>query len=113
MNKIPNKARSARKLESDPMNAVYMIHGGLLYRYMRDSTGESDPVLSVPASNIDTFLELFHSSILGGYMGMSKCVLTLQQIFYCPNLAYHVRMYIISFHVFVKHSKITSNLTDP
>ena len=30
---------------------------------------------------------------------MSKCVLTLQQKFYCPNPAYHVRMYIISCHV--------------
>ena len=29
---------------------------------------------------------------------MSKCVLTLQQKFYCPNLAYHVRKYIISCH---------------
>ena len=32
-------------------------------------------------------------------MGMSKCVLTLQQKLYCPNLAYHVRIYIISWHV--------------
>ena len=96
---MPSKARSARKLEADLMNAVYMIHGGLLYRYMRNPTGESDPVLCVPASKIDIFLELFHSSILGGHMGMSKCVLTLQQKFYCPNLAYHVRMYIISCHV--------------
>ena len=30
---------------------------------------------------------------------MSKCVLTLQQKLYCPNLAYHVRMYILSCHV--------------
>ena len=30
MNKMPSKARSARKLESDLMNAVYMIHGGLI-----------------------------------------------------------------------------------
>ena len=92
MNKMPSKARTARKLESDLMNAVYMIHGGLLYRYIRNSTGDSEPVLHVPASKIDIFLELFHSSILGGHMGMSKCVLTLQQKFYCPNLAYHVRM---------------------
>ena len=77
MNKMPSKARSARKLESDLMNAVYMIHGGLLYRYMRNSTGDSDPVLCVPVSKIDVFLELFHSSIIGGHMGMSKCVLTL------------------------------------
>ena len=32
-------------------------------------------------------------------MGISKCVLTLQQKFYCPNLAHHVRMYIVSCHV--------------
>ena len=99
MNKMPSKARAARKLESDLMNAVYMIHGGLLYRYMKNSTGASEPVLCVPASKIDIFLELFHSSILGGHMGISKCVLTLQQKFYCPSLAYHVRMYIISCHV--------------
>ena len=42
---------------------------------MRNLTGDSDPVLCVPASKIDIFLELFHSSILGGHMGMSKCVL--------------------------------------
>ena len=71
MNKMPSKARTAMKLESDLMNAVYMIHGGLLYRYMNNSTGDSEPVLCVPASIIDIFLELFHSSILGGHMGMS------------------------------------------
>ena len=81
MNKMPSKARSARKLESDLMNAVYMIHGGLLYRYMKNNTGDFDPVLCVPASKIDIFLELFHSSIIGGHMGMSKSVLTLQQNF--------------------------------
>ena len=74
MNKIPSKARSARKLESDLMNAVYMIHGGLLYRYMKDNTGDFDPVMCVPASKSDTFLELFHSSLIGGHMGMSKSI---------------------------------------
>ena len=66
---------------------------------MRNLTGDSNPVLCVPALEIDIFLELFHSSILGGHIGISKCVLTLQQKFYCPNLAYHVRIYFISFHV--------------
>ena len=81
------------------MNAIYMIHGGLLYRYMKTNTGYFDPVLCIPASKIDIFLELFQSSLIGGHMGMSKSVLTLQQNFYCPNLAYHVRMYIISCHI--------------
>ena len=84
MNKMPSKARTARKLEVDLMHAVYMIHGGLLYRYMKTPTGGSEPVLCVPTSKIDIFLDLFHSSILGGHMGVSKSVLTLQQRFYCP-----------------------------
>ena len=99
VNKLPNTTRSAKKLENDLRNAVYMIHGGLLYKYIQTVTGDSEPVLCIPVSTIDIFLEPFHSSILSGHMGMSKCVLTLQQKFYCPNLAYHVRMYIISCHV--------------
>ena len=99
MNKLPNTSKSVKKLETDLRNAVYMIHGGLLYKYIENYAGESEPVLCIPVSKIDIFLELFHSSILGGHMGMSKCVLTLQQKFYCPNLAYHVRKYIISCHV--------------
>ena len=59
---------------------------------MKTPTGDSEPNLCVPASKIDIFLDLFHSLILGGHMGMSKSILTLQQRFYCPNLAYHVRM---------------------
>ena len=38
MNKLPNTNRSAKKLENDLRNAVYMIHSKLLYRYMRDLT---------------------------------------------------------------------------
>ena len=37
MNKLPNTTRSAKKLENDLRNAVYMIHGGLLYRYIQTS----------------------------------------------------------------------------
>ena len=96
---MTSKARSARKLESDLMNAVYMIHGGLLYRYMKNNTGDFDLVLCVPTSKIDTFLQLFHSSLIGRHMGMSRSVSKLQQKFYCPNLTYHVRMYIISCHI--------------
>ena len=55
---MPSKAISARKLESDLMYAVHMIHGGLLYRYMKNNTGDFDPVLCVPASKIEYFLRI-------------------------------------------------------
>ena len=55
MNKLPNTARSAKKLENDLRNAVYMIHGGLLYKYIPNATGDSEPVLCIPVSKIDIF----------------------------------------------------------
>ena len=45
MNKMPSKARTARKLEVDLLHAVYMIHGGLPYRYMKTPTGDSGTYL--------------------------------------------------------------------
>ena len=40
MNKLPNTTRSAKKLENDLRNAVYMIHGGLLYKYIQTAVQE-------------------------------------------------------------------------
>ena len=109
MNKIPSQARSARKLESDLMNAVYMIHSKLLYRYMKNLTGIQILYSVYLFQKINVLLEQFHSSILDGHMSMFKCVLILQQKLYCPNLAYHVGMYIISCHVcqtFKNHKRL-------
>ena len=84
MNKMPS---NARKLEVDLLHAVYMIHGGLFYRYMKTPTGNSEPILCVPTSKIDIFFDLFHSLILSGYMGMSKSILTLQTKILLPQLS--------------------------
>ena len=52
--------------------------------------------------------------MLDGHMDMSKCVLTLQQELYCPNLAYHViRMYIISCHCMPNIQESQKNLIGP
>ena len=87
MNKMPSKARSARKLEVDLLHAVYMIHGGLFYRYMKTPTGDSVPILCIPTSKIDIFLDLFHSSILGGHMGMSKKYINLTTKILLPQFS--------------------------
>ena len=50
MNKLPNTTRSAKKLENDLRNAVYMIHRGLLYKYIQTSAEGSEPVLCIPVS---------------------------------------------------------------
>ena len=112
MNKLPNTTRSAKNLENDLRNAVYMIHGGLLYKYIQTCTGDSEPVLCIPVSKIDISLELFHSSILSGHMGMSKCVLTLQQKF-IVQIWLTMLECILYLVMYAKLSKIIKDLTDP
>ena len=99
MNKLPNTTRSAKKLENDLINAVYMIHGGLLYKYIQTAIGDSEPVLCIPVSKIDIFLELFPFLNFKWTHGHIKMYSHFAAKFYCPNLAYHVRIYIISCHV--------------
>ena len=50
-------------------------------------------------SKIDIFLDQYHTSLLGGHSGITKCYQTLKQRIYCPNLPYYVRLYIISCHI--------------
>ena len=44
-------------------------------------------------------LNVYHSSILGGHTGITKCYHTISQRFYCPNLAENLRAYITGCHV--------------
>ena len=81
------------------MLSQYVIQGGLLYIYMKNNFGEQEPILCVPPSKRDVFLDQYHTSLLGGHSGITKCYQTLKQRIYCPNLPYYVRLYIISCHI--------------
>ena len=76
-----------------------MVQGGFLYIYLKNNFGEQEPILCVPPSKIDIFLNQYHTSLLGGNSGITKCYQTLKQRIYCPNLPYYVRLYIISYHI--------------
>ena len=66
---------------------------------MKNNFGEQEPILCVPPSKIDIFLDQYHTSLLGGHSGITKCYQTLKQRIYCPSLPYYVRLYIISCHI--------------
>ena len=97
-NRYPKNRKAIEKLRQ-AMLSQYVIQGGLLYIYMKNNFGEQEPVLCVPPSKIDIFLDQYHTSLLGGHSGITKCYQTLKQRFYCPNLPYYVRLYIISCHI--------------
>ena len=97
-NKTPHNARKRSQVIA--ASADYMLLDNLLFKITRDCiTKEYKPLLCVPTSKVDMLLHYFHSSLMGGHMGITKTYLTLSQRFFCPNLAHHVRAFIIGCHV--------------
>ena len=97
-NRYPKCKKAIEKLQQ-AMFSQYVVQGGLLYIHMKNNFGEQEPILCVPPSKIDIFLDQYHTSLLGGHSGITKCYQTLKQRIYCPNLPYYVRLYIISCHI--------------
>ena len=97
-NRYPKHRKAIEKLQQ-VMLRQYVVQGGLLYIYMKNNFGEQEPILCVPPSKIDIFLDQYHTSLLGGHSEITKCYQTLKQRIYCPNLPYYVRLYIISCHI--------------
>ena len=97
-NRYPKHRKAIEKLQQ-AMLSQYVAQGGLLYIYMKNNFGEQEPILCVPPSKIDIFLDQYHTSLLGGHSGITKSYQTLKQRIYCPNLPYYVRLYTISCHI--------------
>ena len=76
---------AAHRLEVRAHN--YMILDGLLFKITENNVGEMDTVLCIPTSKVHVLLEMYHSSVMGGHVGITKCCQTISQRFYCPNLA--------------------------
>ena len=58
-----------------------------------------DTVLCITTSKVHVLLEIYHFSMIGGHVGITKCYQTISQRFYCPNLAEQLRAYIPGCHV--------------
>ena len=96
-NKIPLGKGAAKRLEQNARN--YMILDGLLFKIIELEDERLDTVLCIPTSKVHILLDTYHSSIIGGHSGITKCYQTISQRFYCPNLAENLRAYITGCHV--------------
>ena len=70
-NKVPLNRLAARRIEINSCN--YMLLDGLLFKVL--DTGVEDPttVLCIPTSKAHVLMEYYHSSIMGGHTGITKC----------------------------------------
>ena len=76
-----------------------MILDWLLFKILDDGEGNLDTVLRIPTSKVHILLNAYHSSILGGHKGITKCYHTISQRFYCLNLVENLTAYITGCHV--------------
>ena len=91
-NRMPLGKGAAKRLDQNARN--YLILDGILFKILENGEGNLDTVLCIPTSKVHILLNAYHSSILGGHTGITKCYHTISQRFYCPNLAENLRAYI-------------------
>ena len=96
-NKVPSGKGAAKRLEQSARN--YLILDGLLFKIIELEDGRLDTVLCIPTSKVHILLDTYHSSLIGGHSGITKCYQTISQRFYCPNLAENLRAYITGCHI--------------
>ena len=71
----------------------------LLFKITLGNNDELEPLLCVTTSKVNVLLDRYHSSLLAGHVGITKCYQTISQRFYCPNLAEQLRAYVTGCHV--------------
>ena len=76
-----------------------MLLDGLLFKIIELEDGRLDTVLCIPTSKVHILLDTYHSSLIGGHSGITKCYQTISQRFYCQNLAENLRAYITGCHI--------------
>ena len=96
-NKVPLGKGAAKRQEQNARN--YLILDGLLFKIIGMEDGRMDTVLCIPTSKVHILLDTYHSSLIGGHSGITKCYQTISQRFYCPNLAENLRAYITGCHI--------------
>ena len=92
-NRVPLGKGAVKRLEQNARN--YLILDGLLFKIIELEDGRLDTVLCIPTSKVHILLDTYHSSLIGGHSGITKCYHTISQRFYCPNLAENLRAYIL------------------
>ena len=92
-NRMPLGKGAAKRLDQNARN--YLTLDGLLFKILENGEGNLNTVLCIPTSKVHILLNAYHSSILGGHTGITKCYHTISQRFYCPNLAENLRAYIL------------------
>ena len=94
--KVPFNKGAARGMENSVRD--YMTLDGLLFKIVLCGKDNYEMVLCIPTLKAHILIDTYHSSLIGGCAGITKCYQTICRRFYCPNLAEKLRAYITGCH---------------
>ena len=83
--KVPFNKEATRRMENSVRD--YMTLDGLLFKVVPQGKDDYEMVLCIPTSKAHILMDMYHSSLIGGHTGITKCYQTICRRFYCPNLA--------------------------
>ena len=83
--KVPFNKGVTRRMENSVRD--YMTLDGLLLKIVPCGKDDYEMVLCIPTSKAHILMDMYHSSLIGGHTGITKCYQTICRRFYCPNLA--------------------------
>ena len=94
--RVPLNKGAARRMENSVRN--YMTLDGLLFKIVPCGRDDYETVLCIPTLKAHILMDMYHSSLIGGHTGITKCYQTICRRLYCPNLAEQLRAYITGCH---------------
>ena len=74
-NKVPLGKGAAGRLEQNARN--YILLDGLLFKIIELYDGRLDTVFCILTSKVHILLDTYHSSLIGGHSGITKCYKTI------------------------------------
>ena len=96
-NRVPSNKRLARRMKFRLIIIFNLIN--YFFKLMPNLMGIYTPLLCIPSSKVEPLLHQYHTSLIGGYNGITKIYRTISDRYYCPNLAFHLRAYMTGCHL--------------
>ena len=94
--KVSLNKGATRRMENSVRD--YMTLDGLLFKIVPCGRDDYETVLCIIMSKAHILMDMYHSSLIGGHTGITKCYQTICRRFYCSNLAEQLRAYITGCH---------------
>ena len=101
--KVPLDKGATRRMENSVRD--YTTLDGLLFKIVPCGRDDNETILCILTSKAHILMDMYHSSLIGGHTGITKCYQTICRRFSCPNLAEQLRAYITGCHTFQMFKK--------